>query len=256
MTYLANRDYNLEVLRGNVSGHTMVVIEGHDDVLDTTKTTLSPTLTTANINQSAIDKDATPAAVGIASTDNTNDNSGGTGALTCTIIGLDASGDAQSVTETMNGTTAVTTGETWSAINGIEVATTGSNNANTGTIWVGTGTFTAGVPAVRMASMHIGYNKAMTAYYTVPTGKTLYMRHLTTQLGSANKDVEIFIEQAVDGLNWFIDFVYELESGAEFQSPILGEPGLAAGTHIRIEAQSSAASTKITAILSCELVDN
>ena len=253
MTYIANRDYNLEVLRGNVPGHSMVNIEGHDESLTTTRTTIHPTATTANIDQSVIA--ATPAVVGVASTDNAADTAGGTGALTVRVFGLDSSGDAQTNDVTLNGTTAVNTGSTFSAVNGLRTLTTGSSNSNTGTIWVGTGSFTAGVPAVKMFSMQGGFNVGHTAYYVVPTGKTLYLRELTLTLATTNKDVDFYIEESTNGILWFTEDVFGLEPG-DVQIQIIAVPGVPAGSHIRVEAKSSASGTDVTAILECELVDD
>ncbi len=256
MTYWKNVDYNLEVLRGNVPGHTMVTIQGHDNTVPSGGPFgLSPLFGGASyvFNQGAIS--ATPAAVGVASSDNTNDNSSGTGALTVRISGLDSSGNAQTADETMNGTTAVTTGESWSAVHSVLVLTTGSNNRNTGTIWVGTGTFTAGVPAVRMLSMEINHNISFSAYYVVPTGKTLYLRQLILSAATSNKDIVVHIEQSADGLQWITVAEFGLEAG-DFGSPIIGAPGLVAARHIQMTAQGAASSTNLTAILAAELIDD
>jgi hypothetical protein len=256
MTYLGTKDYNLEVLKGNVAGSSMISIRGHDPTVPNGGPfTLSPQfgVNAYDIDQSAID--ATPAAVGVASTDNTNDNGGGTGALTVRITGLDASGNLQTADETLTGTTAVTTTETWSAVFSVVVLTTGSNNANTGTIYVGTGTFTAGVPAVRMLSMDIGHNISLSGYYVVPAAKTLYLRQFLATIASANKDVEVLIETSSDGAQWYTQGPFGLEAG-DFATNIIGLPGFVAGTHIRLRASGGAASTIVTAIIAGELVDD
>lgn len=249
-------DYNLEVLRGNISGHSMVSIQGHDITVPMGGPFgLSPTFGGASyvFNQSAIS--ATPAAVAVASSDNTNDNSGGTGALTVRIFGLDASGNAQVVDETMNGTTAVTTSETWSAVHIVTVLTTGGNNANTGTLFVGTGSFSSGVPAVRMLSMQIGHNKSQSGYYVVPTGKTLYLRQLTSTVASSNKDANVSLLTSADGILWITQAEFGLEAG-DFVGDIIAVPGLVASTHLKITAEGGAASSKVTAIFGGELIDD
>jgi len=249
-------DYNLEVLRGNIAGHSMISMRGHDEsVPNGGPFGLSPTFGGASyqFDQSAIA--ASAAAVGVASSDNTNDNAAGTGALTVRISGLDSSGDAQTADETMNGTTAVTTAETWTAVTQVQVLTTGSNNANTGSIWVGTGTFTAGVPAVRMLSMEIGHNISLSGYYVVPNAKTSYMRQFIATVGSSNKDVEIRIETSSDGAQWITQGPFGLEAG-DFTTNIIALPGFAAGTHVRLRAAGGAASTIVTAIIAFEVVDN
>lgn len=249
-----NLEYNLDVLRGKVPGHTMIAINGHDQALDNTRTTIAPSLTTSNIDQSAIF--ATPAVVGVASTDNTADAAAGTGALTVRVFGLDASGDAQTNDVTLTGQTAANTADTFSAINGFRVLTTGSSNSNTGTLWIGTGTFTAGVPAVKLFSMDPLSNKGLTAYYVVPNGKTLYLRQFIMTVATANKDVDFYIEQSSDGSFWYTEGVFGMESG-EFTTNVITIPGLAAGTHVRIEAVSSSpGGVDVTSILGCELVDN
>ncbi len=252
-------DYTLEVLKGNVPGHARVSIRGHDETVPMGGPFgLSPEFggNSYVFDQSAIDRTAgTPAAVSVSSTDNTNDAGGGTGALTVRIIGLDAAGNAQVVNETMNGTTAVTTAETWSAVFSVVVLTTGNANGNTGTLYVGTGTVTAGVPAVRMLSVEIGYNISLSGYYVVPLGKTLYIRQFIATVGSSNKDVEVFINTSNDGAQWYVQGPFGLEAG-DFTTEVIALPGFPAGTHIKLTALGNAASTVVTAILGCELVDD
>ena len=132
MAYIGTKDYNLEVLRGNVSGHTMYPIIGHDESLSTTKIVIHPTGVTINIDQSSID--ATPATVKISSTSN-NDAAAGTGLQTATLFGLDSSGDIQTETiSDINGQTGSTSANTYSAIYGLVGLTAGSLNFNDGTV--------------------------------------------------------------------------------------------------------------------------
>lgn len=249
-------DYNLQVLLGNVPGHAMVNIRGHDNTVPNGGPFgLSQGFGSGSyeFNQSAIS--ATPAVVSIASTDNTNDTGGGTGALTVRVIGLDASGDAQFETVTTTGTTKANTVNTYSTVFQLLVLTTGSNNSNTGIIWCGTGTFTAGVPAVRMLSMTIGFNISLSAYYVVPNGKTLYLRQFIATVASSNKDVEVRINTSSDGIQWYVQGPFGLEAG-DFGTPVIALPGLVAGTHIMLTAIGGAASTDVTGILAGELIDD
>ena len=200
-------EHNLDVLIGNVSGHIMVSIIGHDDDLTTTRTTLAPTLTTSNIDQSGIS--ATPAVVKVASTDAADDKDS-TGVRTVRILGLDDSGVDQNEIITLEGQAEQTSVNTYQTISTIRSVTWGSGNTNAGTVWAGTGTFTSGVPATKYCAMQIDFNRSMTAYYCVPTDKTLYFRQLTVQLGSANKDVELFVEQSSNGINWFTEAVFSI----------------------------------------------
>jgi hypothetical protein len=256
MSYLPGIDYRLEVLKGNVAGASRVNIRGHDETVPNGGPfTLSDQfgVNGYDVDQSAIS--ATPAVVGVASTDNTNDNSGGTGALTVRVTGLDSSGNLATEDVTMTGTTAANTVATWSAVYQVLVLTTGSNNANTGTIWVGTGAFTAGVPAVRMLSMEIGSNISLTGYYVVPTGKTLYLIQLITTVGTTNKDVQVYVESSSDGSQWYTQGPFGLGSG-DFTTDIVALPGFAAGTHLRLRAKGSAANTDVVMIIAGELIDD
>jgi len=250
------RDYTTEVILGNVAGRSRVSVRGHDPTVPNGGPfTLSPTfgVNAFTIDQSAIS--ATPAVVGVASTDNTNDTGGGTGALTVRVFGLDASGDPATEDVTMTGTTAVNTVATFSAVHQLSVLTAGSNNANTGTIYCGTGVFTAGVPAVRMLSMGIGFNISLSGYFVVPNAKTLVLRQFIATIGTSNKDVEVFIETSSDGVLWYIQGPFGLEAG-DFTTEIIALPTFVAGTHLRLSATGSVASTAVTAIIAGELIDD
>lgn len=115
----------------------------------------------------------------------TNDDEGGTGAEKLTIFGLDANWDAQSEEITLNGTNAVATTSTWRRVFRA-VVTQSANGANTafnaGTITVRHTTTTANVFEV----MPAGVNQSRIACYTVPAGKTLYIRHLFCGINRAN----------------------------------------------------------------------
>ena len=93
-------DYNLEVLRGNVSGHAMVTIAGHNDDATTTSVVVAPSLTTADIDQSGLH--ATAITVDVASTDAADDKDS-TGLRTLTLEGLDSDGNEQDEVITLEG---------------------------------------------------------------------------------------------------------------------------------------------------------
>lgn len=244
-------EYYTQIRRGLITGQSMVAIIGHDDAVTTTKTTISPTLTTLNIDQS--DLDATPATVDVASS-NVNDTSAGSGMRTCTLSGLNSSGVAQSETITLNGQTEVTSSNTYSAVLGLRGLTWGAGKLNAGEIWCGNGTFTAGVPATKYFTIETGLNKATTAYYVVPAANTFYAEKISLFLGSAGKDVKLFLESSTDGVNFITEDPFEIESGSEYHGDIIALPGFVAGTHIRVEGISSAATTSVTVTLAGVLI--
>lgn len=253
MSLIGTQDYYLEVRRGNVDGAAMVSFEGFSTTMTTTRITVHPTGTTTDLDQSGIM--ATPATVKVAST-SANDTSAGTGVRTLTLTGLDASGDEQSETITMNGQTAVTSANTYSAVTGIQGLTWGSGTKNAGTVWCGTGTFTAGVPATRFFAMGAGMNKGLTSFYVVPTGKTFYPRNAVVSIADLNKSARIFIETSSNGTNWITKEVYGVVEGSV--SDILisnGEP-VTAGQAVRITCLSDQANTVVAAKLEGVLIDD
>ncbi len=252
-------DFYLEIRKANVPKHSLVNIFGHKDALGTAEVVLAELPAADDIDQSAID--ATPATVKVSSSD-ADDTSAGAGLRTLTLSGLDSSGDAQSETITMNGQTGVTSANTYSAILGLKGLTWGATTWNEGIVYVGTGTITAGKPAVILTAIGFdatrarGDNKALSAYYVVPNAKTFYGVHLTGKVGTSNKDVQIHIQVSSDGVNWITEEVFEFESGSNIVKPINALPAQVAGTHIRITGVSSAAGTNVSGVLDGVLIDD
>jgi hypothetical protein len=118
------------------------------------------------------------------SSSSTDDDVAGTGALTCTIYGLDTDGVEQNEVIILTGQTAVNSANEYSRVYRIIVNTAGSGLANAGVIYVGTGTITTGKPAVVWALADTGLNQTLMAIYTVPTGKTLYITDITVSTNS------------------------------------------------------------------------
>jgi hypothetical protein len=248
-------DYNLEVLKGNVEGSTMVSIRGHDNTVPNGGPFgLSQGFGGGGyqFDQSAIA--AVAASVSVASTDNTKDNVGNVGALTVRVFGLDSNGDAATEDLTLTGQTEVTTSAKFTAVHQLLVLATGSENDNSGTLWCGTGTFTAGVPAVRMLSMTPGFNISLSGYYVVPTGKIFYPRQFIATVGSSNKDVQVHIVTSASGIQHYTQIEFGIEGG-DFTTDIIALPGIPARTHISLRAGGGAASTDVTAIIAGELID-
>jgi len=75
----------------------------------------------------------------------------------------------------MNGQTAVTTANSYLHINQCYVATAGSLDSAAGSIYIGTGTVTLGVPATVYDVIQYDYNTRITGSYTVPAGYTGYV---------------------------------------------------------------------------------
>lgn len=98
------------------------------------------------------------------------DDTGGTGAITVEISGLDASWNEQSETITLNGTANVPTASTYIRIFRMQCVTWGSGKENAGIL-----TATAQTDGTVTAAVQIGNNQTLMAIYTVPAGKKLNM---------------------------------------------------------------------------------
>lgn len=129
------------------------------------------------------------AVVKVSSTDDTNDKAGGTGALTVKVYGLDESLAEVSETVTLTGQTAVTTTQAFYRVFRAKVLTAGSGGANAGTIWIGTGTVTGGVPATKYAAISPTRNQTLMSMYTVPAGKRFVLTDIFMTTGGSATSV-------------------------------------------------------------------
>jgi hypothetical protein len=138
----AYEPFDLQVARGQVDGHTRSYRFGWANSIGTTPQTITTAVTAGSAY-------VYPAAATVmkVSSSSANDTSAGTGARTILVAGLDANYASQSETITLSGQTAVNTVNSYLRITYTELLTTGSGNGQAGTIYIGTGTVTAGVPA-------------------------------------------------------------------------------------------------------------
>lgn len=159
--------FELQVARGQIAWHRAVTVWGYNPDIDTAEETVWA-------DGGVMPFPAAASVIKISSS-SANDTSAGTGARTVLISGLDANYNEISDIVTLNGQTAVNTSKSFLRINGMTVLTAGSGNANAGAIYAGDGIVTAGVPATIYDEIQVGYNRALTAAYTVPNGYTAYV---------------------------------------------------------------------------------
>lgn len=159
--------FNLQVARGQIAYHESVFKFGFNpDVDDSLETVWS---------QGGLYSYLTSASVLKVSSSSTADTSAGTGARTVLISGLDADCNEISETVTLNGQTAVNTTNSFYRVFRMTVKTAGTGAQNAGTIYAGTGTVTAGVPANVYGAIAVGDNQTLMAFWTVPAGYTAYL---------------------------------------------------------------------------------
>lgn len=176
--YGKHEDFNLQVARGQIQGHkTLFKFGNNEDINGSLETIWSygglyvyPTVATQ---------------MKVSST-SANDTSGGTGARTIVVSGLNATYDEVSETVVLNGQTAVLTTNTFIRVFRSFVVLAGSGATAAGTIYIGTGTVTAGVPATVYAQIVLGENQTLMALWTVPAGYTLYISRGTFSAASNN----------------------------------------------------------------------
>lgn len=159
--------FGLQVSRGQIQGHSTVIVFGYNPDVDTSEETVWP-------DGGVVPHPTVASALKISSS-STDDTSAGTGARTVYIEGLDGSYAVVGETVTLNGQTAVNTTNSYLYVNSFYVVTVGSGGANAGNINAGTGVVTAGVPAVLYDIIATGYNNRTTGHYCVPAGYTGYM---------------------------------------------------------------------------------
>jgi hypothetical protein len=188
-----------------------------------------------------------------------NDTAVGSGARTVQIIGLNSSYVVQSETITLNGVTPVTTANTYIRVHTANVRSSGSSNTafNAGTITVRHVTTTANVFLV----IPIGTNQSAETAYTVPAGKTAYLRNVFSNVlssslsGNVGVDLVIYIREF--GLSPRLRRPYGLNSSSASLQLIYGGLRLPEKTDacIRIQA-SSANNVDVSVAYDLVLVDN
>ncbi len=150
-----------------------------------------------------------------------NDISGGSGANTILIQGLDEDYNEIEETITLNGQTQVATQLSYLRLYRAFVTLAGSSGTSGGTIYIGSSGATGGVPnGTVYGSLAIG-NQTQIAAYTVPAGHTLYIDEInfTAALNTANKRVNISFHTREIGSNVFrTRFVNILQSNQLLQT--------------------------------------
>lgn len=159
-------DFYLEVAKGNVEKHSLINKFGRNDDIDSGSGFEDiwaaggvRTYLTAAETMDIVSDDA-------------DDISAGAGARTFYIEGLDSNYDETSETITLNGTTPVTTSNSYLRVHRCIVKTAGSSMVNEGNITVDPTTSGSGA---RQALIAAGDGQTLIGHYTIPNNKTAYM---------------------------------------------------------------------------------
>ena len=182
--YGKDEEFSLQVARGLIPGHSAITVFGYNPDVDTSEESVWP-------NGGTVPHPTAASVLKVSSTDAADASPSGTGARTVLITGLNGSFNEVSETIVLNGQTAVNTVNSYLYVNGLTVTSVGSGGANAGDINVGTGTVTAGVPAVLYDMIAIGYNNRTTGHYCVPAGYTGFLVHGLFTAGQASGSTSI-----------------------------------------------------------------
>lgn len=128
----------------------------------------------------------TSGALKIAS-DSTNDTGTGTGAQTVRVTGLDANWNIVTDVVTLNGQTAVSLTNVVLHPFLIQVLTAGSGGTNAGALYVGSGTFTSGVPATINLGCLASAGQSRTAFMPVPRAYKAIINEVFGNMDAAGK---------------------------------------------------------------------
>jgi hypothetical protein len=178
MTYLGTKDFHTEVAAGNVAGYAIMKAIGEREGMGTEVTgedvwrgnDLSPTPTSHTTIP-------TPGAAGeqmtLVSENDADNGATTTGVLTVKLEYLDATGNEQTETVTLDGTTPVNTVATnIRFINDMYAASVGSNGVAEGHIKI----YKTGTVGDVYSMIALGGNKSLVPHRMVPLGKTLILK--------------------------------------------------------------------------------
>lgn len=203
--------YTIHVMGSRSQGWSSTSVLGDAaEYLDTSQPRINAvsTGTTYYLRSSSANDDGSPA---------------GTGAQTVRIFYLDSSGNMQTRTDTLNGTTPVYIGSGYSYFMWAEVAAVGSNTVSAGNITISSNA--GGAPAVSEIVEYIaaGGNRSLSGRIKIPTGYTGYLIDWDCRAISNTMDVRLrgdFFTDITDGASsgvfHFLDRAF-LASGGDSQ---------------------------------------
>lgn len=164
------------------------------------------------------------------------DASAGTGMRTARLFGLDANGLLQTVDVTLNGTTPVTTTETWTRLYRVRGLTYGAGGTNAGQITVRHTTTTANV----FAQVAAGTGSTEIAAFTVPANYTGIITRVSCGMArnQATGSAFVSLRTRADGSGGFnISRQYQISVGAGVDRRYTGGIPIAPLTDVKMRVE-------------------
>ena len=187
----AYEPFDLQVSRNQIAGHSTISIFGFNGNITSSTAPITAPIPMWE-NATAYTFPATAATLTVVSTA-TSDNT----AASVLITGLDANYNIISETLFLNGTTAVTSVNSYLRVNGVSLVSTGTSQVTN----VGTITFKQGTNIVAQINPKVGKNQ--NSIYTVPNGYTFYLELVEVNsdntLGSGN-GMYYNVQQTINGV--------------------------------------------------------
>lgn len=187
-----------------------------------------------------------------------NDTSGGSGANTILIQGLDENYVEIEETVTLNGQTQVTTQLSYLRVYRAFVTLAGSSGTSGGIIYIGSSGATGGVPnGTVYANLSIG-NQTQIAAYTVPAGHTLYLDeiNITAALNIANKRVNASFHTRDFGSNVFRTRFINVLQSSQLKQLFKYPQEFAEKTDVEIRVSTNTTNNPIAASFQGVLIKN
>ena len=190
-------DYNSTLVKGGIEDHAKLNISGFTQTLAAPGN--SKTLWTLNEDHY---QPETAAQIKIESS-SADDTDGGTGARTITITGIKSDKTEDTETKTLNGTTAITTTNSYFLIYNFTVTSVGSNGSNVGNIKAYVSDDNNIVNYI-----NAGENNSSMCIYRVPINKTLLIKNILVNglSNGCNMHVRVINTNSIE----FSEFVFRI----------------------------------------------
>ena len=245
-----SKAFLLEVVKGNVPGHSVVNKFGRNPDIDSVFEAIW------NGGGDYTGFDAAAAEVVEVFSDNAADAAAGTGARTVGIYGLDVNFDPQEEVVSTNGLTPVDTVGLYIRAPRLKVLTAGAGKENAGTIVARQKT----TPLNIFAAIPPGYNQTMIAAYTIPNGMTGYMFDWSSGLsGKVNANCNARISARPLGEVFQVkEEIAIMGAGTSYNRRVFFAPKgpYAAKTDIKVMADTDTANTGVAAGFGLLLVED
>jgi hypothetical protein len=192
------------------------------------------------------------------SSSNAADTAAGDGARTVLIDGLNANYERVTETASLNGQTGVTLTNQYLRVNKVTILTAGSGGTSAGSIYVGTGTVSTGVPAVILNRTGANSNESESGFYSVPVGYTAFINRWTmsSSNNTANEATRFFLRVRPFGGVFGYKAVYNIPGNGIYECESAYPVALPEKSDLEIMALTTAGAAYVSTQLQMILVKN